>query len=472
MTSSISRAKLTGSGFSSSLPASIFERSSISLMRLRRWVPAAFTRRNGSSAFSVPKRAALVTIISVSPIIAFSGVRNSWLILARNCDLCSLASASCRLLSWISSNSRTFSIAIAAWSANVLTSSISLLVNGRTSARDNVTTPIVTPSRNIGTPSAVRYPPNFCASTQHAECADGDVAKHHGHDGNRPIAGREKVARSGRKVRRSVLGVGNVHHPAIENGDPSHVLACERDRGTAPDGFGIRRLRSGDSCGPHQVSVRKCDHDPGVCEEPEPALHNGFEYRLRICGGTADHSQNLGSRRLPLQRLPGLVEQPHVLDRDHRLVGESRYQLDLLVGERLDDRASEHEHADRNALAHQGNRQIGPVAAELLEFSRRVTRIGQHIVNVDRPAFHRRSSGDRPWARRNWMLLRILLELAGEAEIRRDSVKPAAVPQVDECLVGLAQVGRGCDQRVENGLQVEGRAADDLEHVGGRSLLL
>src|SRR5262249_59998337 len=42
--SSISRAKSTRSGLSSSLPASIFERSSISLMRLRRWVPAAFTR--------------------------------------------------------------------------------------------------------------------------------------------------------------------------------------------------------------------------------------------------------------------------------------------------------------------------------------------------------------------------------------------------------------------------------------------
>ena len=27
-----------------------------------------------------------------------------------------------------------------------------------------------------------------------------------------------------------------------------------------------------------------------------------------------------------------LVEQPHVLDRDHRLVGEGLHQLDLLVG--------------------------------------------------------------------------------------------------------------------------------------------
>ena len=72
--------------------------------------------------------------ISLTPMMALSGVRSSWLILARNCDLCWLASASWRLLSWISSNSRTFSIAITAWSAKVVTSSICLVVNGRTVA--------------------------------------------------------------------------------------------------------------------------------------------------------------------------------------------------------------------------------------------------------------------------------------------------------------------------------------------------
>src|SRR5262249_5139394 len=83
-----------------------------------------------------------------------------------NCDLFWLASASCRFLSWISSNSRTFSIAIAAWSAKVWTSSICLSVNGRTSERDNVRPPMGTPSRNIGTPRMVRKLPSFCASTQ------------------------------------------------------------------------------------------------------------------------------------------------------------------------------------------------------------------------------------------------------------------------------------------------------------------
>src|SRR5262249_4247344 len=55
-TSSISLTKFTGSGLSSSLPASVFERSSISLMRLSRWVPAAFTRRRAPATFSAEAR--------------------------------------------------------------------------------------------------------------------------------------------------------------------------------------------------------------------------------------------------------------------------------------------------------------------------------------------------------------------------------------------------------------------------------
>ena len=94
ITSSISGASCTVCGLSSSLPASIFERSSTWLMRPSRCVPARFTRCSGSWAFSVPKRAAFVTIISVSPMMALSGVRSSWLMLERNCDLFWLASAS------------------------------------------------------------------------------------------------------------------------------------------------------------------------------------------------------------------------------------------------------------------------------------------------------------------------------------------------------------------------------------------
>ena len=47
-----------------------------------------------------------------------------------------------------------------------------------------------------------------------------------------------------------------------------------------------------------------------------------------------------------------------------------------------------------------------------------------------------------------------------------------AVLTVDRRHVRVAQPGRRFDQRVEHGLKIEGRAADDLEHVGGGGLLL
>ena len=44
--------------------------------------------------------------------------------------------------------------------------------------------------------------------------------------------------------------------------------------------------------------------------------------------------------------------------------------------------------------------------------------------------------------------------------------------KVDESAFGFAQPGRRLDQSVENRLQVERRAADDLENIGGGGLLL
>ena len=38
--------------------------------------------------------------------------------------------------------------------------------------------------------------------------------------------------------------------------------------------------------------------------------------------------------------------------------------------------------------------------------------------------------------------------------------------------IGLAKPGDRFDQRIKHCLQIEGRAADDLEHVGGGGLLL
>src|SRR5207302_1770006 len=112
-------------------PASILDRSRMSLIKASRCRAAPSTRSSGS--VSCFKASASSRSISLTPIMALSGVRSSWLILARNCDLCWLAISSWWLFSWISSNKRTFSMAITAWSAKVWISSICFSVNGRKS---------------------------------------------------------------------------------------------------------------------------------------------------------------------------------------------------------------------------------------------------------------------------------------------------------------------------------------------------
>ena len=69
------------------------------------------------------------------------------------------------------------------------------------------------------------------------------------------------------------------------------------------------------------------------------------------------------------------------------------------------------------------------------------------------------------------MLAHELVEFARIA-VARDIGVGVAFRTMDRCHVGLAQSGRRLDQRIEHRLQIEGRAADDLEHVGGGGLLL
>ena len=82
--------------------------------------------------------------------IAFSGVRSSCDMLARNSLLCWLAASSWRLLSWISLNSRAFWMAITAWSAKVFSSSRSFGENGSGGAWVTKIEPTPRPSHSIG----------------------------------------------------------------------------------------------------------------------------------------------------------------------------------------------------------------------------------------------------------------------------------------------------------------------------------
>src|SRR5262249_33098008 len=50
-----------------------------------------------------------------------------------------------------------------------------------------------------------------------------------------------------------------------------------------------------------------------------------------------------------------LIEQAHVFDRDHNLVGEGLQQCDLLITERLHNRSAQQKAADGTDIAHKRN---------------------------------------------------------------------------------------------------------------------
>jgi hypothetical protein len=77
------------------------------------------------------------------------------------------------MISWISSNRRTFSIAINAWSAKVSTSSICLDVKGSGHLRPINSTPMGAPARMSGTASTARKPATFWDGWHPARAAAG-----------------------------------------------------------------------------------------------------------------------------------------------------------------------------------------------------------------------------------------------------------------------------------------------------------
>ena len=141
-------------------------------------------------------------------------------------------------------------------------------------------------------------------------------------------------------------------------------------------------------------------------------LHERIEHSLQVEGRAADNFQHVGGGGLLLKRFAQiararlhLIEQAHVLDCDHRLVGESRNQLNLLFGKRSHRLASDDDHANRNTLSQQRNTKYGTKTAKL-HVGQTVFRIGQDVGNMNDLASTAVRAGERSSIGGNWMFLK------------------------------------------------------------------
>ena len=99
----------------------------------------------------------------------------------------------------------------------------------------------------------------------------------------------------------------------------------------------IERARIG-VCRHRAESLAIAQHQAAMAHATEPVclLQYCIENRREITERRIDDLQHIGGRGLLLQGFPLLRQQPRVLHRDHRLLGEVLHERDLPVRERPD----------------------------------------------------------------------------------------------------------------------------------------
>ena len=187
-----------------------------------------------------------------------------------------------------------------------------------------------------------------------------------------------------------------------------------------------------------------------------------LEHWLQLTRRGTDDTQHLRGRGLLFQRLGEiagaglhLVEQPHVLDRDHRLVGEGGEQLDLLISERLNVEPRRHQDADELPVAQQRHAQHSAVLFHAACLQQGQLGIGVGVRDMDGFASKHHTADDRRPIRCDWMTPHMCDVLRRKAVAGDVMVEP--VPgKPDGHPVGATKMPGRLDQRIEDHLQIEG----------------
>src|SRR5262245_20832785 len=163
-----------------------------------------------------------------------------------------------------------------------------------------------------------------------------------------------------------------------------------------------------------------------------------------------------------------VVKQPHLLDRDHRLVGEGLQALDLSVREQPGLSAGDRNRAYGNAVAQYRDTYDTAKAADSRHSTEREVRVCVDIRDLnDASLEHRASRGGSPTWRRRKRASVHLEQVGGEAVVRHE-VEELAVEPVDKAELGLAEPPRALGDHVEDRLDVRERATRSEERRVGK----
>ena len=199
----------------------------------------------------------------------------------------------------------------------------------------------------------------------------------------------------GSRSHRSVGIVGNVNAPFVAHNATEQAIglgvAGPRRRAIRQVPAACRasatRWKTSPSRGTRmpKLASQSASHSPAW--PGTPAASSPGELRDDAATLRRSRSAAPAPRQLARARLH-LVEQPHVLDRDHGLVGEGLHQLDLLVGERPHLGATHRKHANGLFFPKQWDREDGAVAYASCGAFRKLVASSREVVHMDSFAVH------------------------------------------------------------------------------------
>src|SRR5262245_14448880 len=159
------------------------------------------------------------------------------------------------------------------------------------------------------------------------------------------------------EVIRFVLNIGDLDRLSGRQRASERSGGGRPDHWVAPPLFNKRLGCAMQRNSPKPISFGPKQHAEFRLADTNGVLQHGLKHGGYLARRTRNHLENLRGRGLLLQRLKKLarprlhlVEQSHVLDRDHRLVGEGRDQIDLLLREWVNDITGEQEYTYRCSI--------------------------------------------------------------------------------------------------------------------------
>src|SRR5262249_313107 len=164
-------------------------------------------------------------------------------------------------------------------------------------------------------------------------------------------------------------------------------------------------------------------------------------------------------------------EQSYVLDRDGCLVCESLDQRNLFVGERLDLRLDETDDAFRSSFPEHGDCENRPKGEHLLRLVECVFWVCLDVDDLHRAALEYRPAHRCSPASADGGALPQFQKFARQIMSGHCAARIAIVTENHSSVRATEPDGRS-QERIKYHLQVERRATNHLEHIGGGGLLL